>query len=147
MAPGSHYGFPTHVGNLGRAVMLLAPYDALFFHEPHLVDRFRAMLDLPVTTFPRAATRGTTGPRSRPAPSRTSSSPGTCIPAGLRLLERLTAKGIPVKVYGSGIPRWIGESPVRHMHAGRPVFAEEKARIFRSAAGVLNNLHPAEVGV
>ena len=30
-------------------------------------------------------------------------------------------------------------------HAGRPIWREEKARVFRSAAGVLNTLHPAEV--
>lgn len=134
------------MGSLGRAVMLIAPYDALFFHEPHLVDRFRATLDLPAYYLPEGC-----NPRHhRPAvPAGTEPYlviAGNMYPSRLRLLERLTAKGIPVKVYGGGIPRWIGDSPVRHMHAGHPVFAEEKARIFRSAAGVLNNLHPAEVG-
>jgi spore maturation protein CgeB len=55
------------------------------------------------------------------------------------------AKGIPVRTYGGAIPRWIGGSAVRDIHAERLIFAAEKARIFRSAAGVLNNLHPGEI--
>jgi len=34
--------------------MLLAPYDAIFFKEPILTDRLRAMLDLPVYYLPEA---------------------------------------------------------------------------------------------
>ena len=137
--------FPDAVVNLGRALMLMAPYDALFFKEPHLVDRLRAMLDLPVFYLPQAC-----NPRChRPAvPAGTEPClviAGNMYPSRLRLLERLVAKGIPVRAYGTAIPRWIGDSPVRGIHAGRPVWTEEKARVFRSAAGVLNNLHPAEV--
>jgi spore maturation protein CgeB len=66
-------------------------------------------------------------------------------PSRVLLLERLIAKGIPVRTYGGGIPRWIGDSPVRTIHTACPIFAEEKARVFRSAAGVLNNLYPGEV--
>jgi spore maturation protein CgeB len=137
--------FPDAVSNLGRAVMLLAPYDALFFHEPHLVDRLRATLDLPVYYLPQGC-----NPRHhRPAvPAGTDPHlviAGNMYPSRVRLLERLTAKGIPVRAYGSPIPRWIGDSPVRGIHAGYSIFTDEKARVFRSAAGVLNNLHPAEV--
>ena len=42
------FWFPDHVANLGRQLMLLAPYDAVFFKEPFLTDRLRAMLGLPV---------------------------------------------------------------------------------------------------
>ena len=137
--------FPDHVANLGRALMLMAPYDALFFKEPHLVDRLRAMLDLPVYYLPEAC-----NPRChRPAvPAGTEPYiviAGNMYPSRVLVLQRLMAKGIPVKAYGSAIPRWIDNSPVRDIHAGRPIFAEEKARVFRSAAGVLNNLYPAEV--
>ncbi len=30
-------------------------------------------------------------------------------------------------------------------YAGHPVFGHDKARVFREAAAVLNNLHPAEM--
>ena len=139
------FWFPDHVASLGRALMLMAPYDALFFKEPHLVDRLRAMLDLPVYYLPEAC-----NPRfHRPAvPAGTEPYlviPGNMYPSRVRLLERLIAKGIPVRAYGGPMPRWITGSPVRGIHAGRPVWAQEKARVFRSAAGVLNSLHPAEV--
>lgn len=137
--------FPDAVSNLGRAVMLIAPYDAFFFHEPHLVDRLRATLDLPVYYLPQGC-----NPRHhRPAvPAGTEPHlviAGNMYPSRVRLLERLMAKGITVRAYGSPIPRWIGDSPVRRIHAGYSIVTQEKARVFRSAAGVLNNLHPAEV--
>lgn len=137
--------FPDALINLGRAHMLMAPYDALFFKEPHLVDRLRAMLDLPAYYLPEGC-----NPRfHRPAvPAGTEPHlviAGNIYPSRVRLLERLIAKGIPVRTYGGAIPRWIGDSPVHDMHTARPIFAEEKARVFRSAAGVLNNLHPGEI--
>jgi spore maturation protein CgeB len=138
--------FPDAVVNLGRALMLLAPYNALFFKDPDLVDRLRATLDLPVYYLPQAC-----NPRCHRPTVPAGTEPhlviaGNMYPSRVRLLERLMAKGIPLKVYGSAIPRWVGDSPVRDIHAKRPVFREEKARVFRSAAGVLNNLHPGEVG-
>lgn len=139
------FWFPDAVVNLGRAMMLMAPYDALFFKDRHLVDRLRSMLDLPVYYLPEAC-----NPRfHRPAiPAGTEPYlviAGNMYPSRVRLLERLMAKGIPVRAYGDAMPRWITGSPVQGIHAGRPVWAGEKARVFRSAAGVLNNLHPAEV--
>jgi spore maturation protein CgeB len=137
--------FPDAVANLGRALMLVAPYDALFFKEPHLVDRLRAMLDLPVYYLPEAC-----NPRFHRPMVPAGTEPylviaGNMYPSRVRLLERLIAKGIPVRAYGSPMPRWITDSPVRGIHAGRSVWTQEKADVFRSAAGVLNNLHPAEV--
>jgi spore maturation protein CgeB len=139
------FWFPDHVSNLGRQLMLLAPYDALFFKEPHLVDRLRATLDLPVHYLPEAC-----NPRwHRPlVPAGTEPYlviAGNMYASRVRLLERLIAKGIPLRLYGGGFPGWLGESTARSVHTGRCVLREEKARIFRSAAGVLNTMHPAEV--
>jgi hypothetical protein len=55
------------------------------------------------------------------------------------------AKDIPLKLYGGPFPRWIRDTPSRGVHAGRVVIGEEKARVFRGAVGVLNNLHPGEI--
>jgi len=66
-------------------------------------------------------------------------------PSRLLLLERLLAHGIPLRLYGAWFPRWVGETPLREVHTGRTVLGEEKARVFRSAAGVLNTMHPAEI--
>lgn len=139
------FWFPDAVMNLGRALMLLAPYDALFFKEPHLVERLRANLDLPVYYLPEAC-----NPRWHRPLVVAGSDPhlivaGNMYPSRVRLLERLIAKGIPLKLYGPAFPRWLGETTARSVHTGRCVYLDEKARIFRSAAGVLNNLHPAEI--
>jgi spore maturation protein CgeB len=139
------FWFPDAISNLGRSLMLAAPYDALFFKEPHLVERLRATLNLPVYYLPPSC-----NPRwHRPlVPAGTEPylvTAGNMYPSRVRLLERLIAKGIPLKLYGGGFPRWLGETPARSAHTGRYVSREEKARVFRSAAGVLNSMHPAEV--
>ncbi len=139
------FWFPDHVANLERQLMLLAPYDAVFFKEPHVVDRLRATLDLPVYYLPQGC-----NPRWHRPLIPAGTEPylvvaGNMYPSRVRLLERLIAKGIPLRLYGGGFPRWLGETPARAAHTGRCVFREEKARVFRSAAGVLNTMHPAEV--
>jgi spore maturation protein CgeB len=139
------FWFPDAVSNLGRQLMLLAPYDAIFFKEPFLTDRLRSMLDLPVYYLPQAC-----NPRWHRPVTPAGTEPclviaGNMYPSRVRLLDRLIAKGIPLRLYGGGFPRWIGETTARAVHTGRYITREEKARVFRSAAGVLNTMHPAEV--
>lgn len=139
------FWFPDSVANLGRQLMLLAPYDAIFFKEPWLTDRLRAMLDLPVYYLPEAC-----NPRWHRPVTPAGTEPylviaGSMYPSRVRLLDRLIAKGIPLKLYGGGFPRWIGETASGVAHTGRYLAREEKARVFRSAAGVLNTMHPSEV--
>lgn len=138
------FWFPDHVANIGRQLMLLAPYDALFFKEPQLVKRLRATLDLAVHYLPEAC-----NPRLHRSLVSGGTEPylvmaGNMYPSRVRLLERLIAKGIPLRLYGGAIPRWLGESAIRSVHTGQVIVGEEKARVFRSAVGVLNTLHPAE---
>jgi spore maturation protein CgeB len=139
------FWFPDAVSNLGRQLMLLAPYDALFFKDPHIVDRLRATLDMPVYYLPEAC-----NPRWHRPLSPAGTQPflvvaGNMYPSRVKLLDRLIDKGIPLQLYGTSFPRWIGDTPARKIHAGRCVFREEKAQVFRSAAGVLNTMHPAEI--
>ncbi len=139
------FWFPDHVANLERQFMLLAPYDAIFFKEPFLTDRLRAMLGLPVYYLPQAC-----NPRWHRPVTPAGTEPflvvaGNMYPSRVRLLERLIAKGIPLRLYGGGFPRWVGDTSARAMHTGRYITREEKARIFRSAAGVLNTMHPSEI--
>lgn len=137
--------FPDAVSNVGRQLMLLAPYDAIFFKEPDLVRRLRATLDLPVYYLPEAC-----NPRWHRPLTAASTEPylvvaGNMYPSRVRLIERLLAKGIPLKLYGGGFPRWIGETSARSAHTGRYLVREEKAQMFRAAVGVLNTMHPAEM--
>jgi spore maturation protein CgeB len=139
------FWFPDHVANLGRQLMLMAPYDALFFKEPHLVEHLRANLDLPVYYLPQGCNPEWHRPLVPAGSDPHLVIAGNMYPSRVRLLERLVAKGIPLKLYGSGFPRWLGDTPLEAAHSGRIVFREDKARAFRSAAGVLNTMHPAEV--
>jgi spore maturation protein CgeB len=139
------FWFPDAVSNIGRQTMLLAPYDAIFFKEPFIVDRFQAMLDLPVYYLPQACNPRWHRPLTEAGTDPFLVTAGNMYPSRVRLLERLMAKGIPIRLYGSGFPRWLRETSVSGTHMHRYVVREEKARIFRSAAGVLNTLHPAEV--
>ena len=137
------FWFPDHVGSIGRQLMLLAPYDAIFFKEPWLVDRLRATLDLQAYYLPQAC-----NPRWHRPVTPAGTEPclviaGSIYPSRTRLLDRLIAKGIPLRLYGSGFPRWIGETSCRAAHTGRYVAREEKAQVFRSAAGVLNTMQLA----
>ena len=54
--------FPDAVLNMGRQLMLLAPYDAIFMKEPHVVNRLRAVLR-PAAVLPAR------GVQSPPAPA------------------------------------------------------------------------------
>ena len=137
--------FPDHVVSMGRQFMLLAPYDAVFVKEPHVVDTLGPLLGKPLCYLPQAC-----NPRWHRPLVPVGTEPylviaGNMYPSRMLLLERLLAAGVPLKLYGGGFPRWIGRTPLRAVHAGRPVFGEEKARVFRSAAGVLNTMYPAEI--
>jgi len=138
------FWFPDHVGTMGRQLMLLAPYDALFFKEPRVVERVRDLLGIPVYYLPQAC-----NPRWHTPAAEPGTEPYLVIASGqhpgrLRLLERLIAKDIPLRLYGNGFPRWIGETTARGVHTGQYVAREEKARVFRSAAGVLNTMNIGE---
>jgi spore maturation protein CgeB len=139
------FWFPDAVSNFGRQMMLLAPYDAIFFKEPHVVERLRATLDLPVYYLPQACNPRWHRPLVPPGTEPYLVIAGNMYPSRVRLLERLVAKGIPLRLYGAGFPRWVGETSARSAHTGRSVVREEKAQVFRSAAGVLNTMHPAEI--
>jgi spore maturation protein CgeB len=139
------FWFPDAVSNLGRQLMLLGEYDALFFKDPLLVRRLQAMLDLPVHYLPQGC-----NPRWHKPVGPAGTEPylvlaGNMYPSRVRLLDRLIEKGIPLRLYGGGFPRWAGPTKARSAHTGQCIFREEKALVFRQAAGVLNNLHPAEM--
>ena len=139
------FWFPDSVANLGRQLMLLAPYDAIFFKEPYLADRLQATLGLPVYYLPEAC-----NPRWHRPVTPAGTEPclviaGNMYPSRVRLVERLIAKGIPLRLYGGGFPHWVGETAARAVHTGCYVAREEKARVFRSAAGVLNIMNLSEM--
>lgn len=139
------YWFPDAVVNLGRFSAIVAPYDALFFKEPILIERLRAMLDLPVFYLPEACNPVWHRPPEGLPVSDHIVVVGNMYPSRTLLLRRLVDAGLNLRLYGGGFPRWLKDDRLAARHAGRYVRREEKAAIFRSAAAVLNNLHPGEI--
>jgi len=135
--------FPDAVVNLGRMLMLLAPYDALFFKDPELVVRLRDMLQLPVHYLPQACNPRWHKPGAREPVARHLVVVGNSYGSRVRQLELLLSAGIPFRIYGPPLPRWAGYK-LQRCHTGRYVTRSDKAQIFRQAAGVLNNMHLGE---
>jgi len=137
--------FPDHLANLDRQLMLMADYHRVYFKDPLLVDRIRALTDLPVAYLPEACNPHWHFPRGEPARIREIIVAGNMYPMRVRLLDRLHADGIPLRLYGARFASWIPQRPVMARHAGKAVVRQEKAEVFRSASGVLNNLNPSEL--
>jgi spore maturation protein CgeB len=137
--------FPDCVSNLGRQMMLVAPYTALFFKDPLLVERLCDTLDQPAWYLPEACNPRIHRPVGEAGEQRAIVVVGNTYPSRIMLLRRLCDAGIPVVVYGGATPRWALEWMPPGLHTGRAVFGEDKARVFRGHAAVLNNLHPAEM--
>lgn len=137
--------FPDAISNLGRQLMFVAPYDALFFKEPVLVRRARSVLGAPAHYLPEAC-----NPRWHTPPAATDLEPvvvvaGNFYASRVALLERLAKAGVPLRLYGNPLPRWLPAPTLAGLHTGRYIARAEKARVFRSAAAVLNNLSPQEI--
>jgi spore maturation protein CgeB len=137
--------FPDALSNLDRQLMLMADYDRVYFKDPMLVERVRALTSLPVAYLPEACNPHWHFPRGEPGRVREIVVAGNMYPTRVRVLDRLHADGIPLRLYGAPFARWIPARPVMARHAGRVVLTHEKAEVFRSATAVLNNLHPSEL--
>lgn len=136
--------FPDAVSNLGRMLAIRASFDALFFKEPFLVDRVREVLGRPAHYLPQCCNPHWHHPRFGSGSEPSIAVVGNYYPWRVSLLERLAHAGLPLALYGSAIPRWLHSEEVRRMHRGAYVTREQKAKIFRESAAVLNMLHPAE---
>lgn len=136
--------FPDALSNLGRQFMFLARYDLLCFKDPVLVERCESLLGLPVLYLPEACNPAWHRPPAI-AWEPVIVAVGNLYPARFRLLERLAATGLPLRLYGPPPARWLNGGTLSGYHTGQYVAREEKAAVFRSAAAVLNNLHPAEM--
>jgi spore maturation protein CgeB len=125
----------------------VADYDALFFTDTAIVDRYRRTLGLNAFFLPEAC-----NPRwHRPLGDLAGPQPPSVLVAGnvyatrFVLLRELLRRGIEVTIYGGAWARWLPSDPeLRHRYTGSYLAREDKARAFRSACVVLNSLSPQE---
>jgi spore maturation protein CgeB len=136
--------FPDHVGNLGPLWMFEAPYRALFFKEPLIVESARDLLGLNAHYLPQCCDPTIHGPVDGPF-EPTVAVVGNMYATRVRLLQRLVDDGIPLKLYGGLRSKALAGSPLIELHSGRYLRGREKSLVFRNSAAVLNNMYPAEV--
>jgi spore maturation protein CgeB len=147
--------YPDSVANLLREWVALSPYDALFFKEPVVVRQFSDILGLPVHYLPQSCNPIWHRPPDPLADSSAGDDAGEAsghlVVAGnlyatrARLLSLLLDSGVPLKIYGPPPSKRIRDPRIQAAHAGRYITREDKARVFRSSAAVLNSMHPAEI--
>lgn len=138
------FWFPDSPGNVRKETYLFAGYDALFFKDSVMVERYRKTLGLNAHFLPQGCNprwHRPVGPLAGPARPPSVVVAGNMYATRFVLVEELVRRGLDVKVWGSSWSRWLpANERVRAGYQGRPVFREEKARTFRSASVVLNNV-------
>jgi spore maturation protein CgeB len=140
--------FPDCLVNFGRAFFMNAPYDGLFFKDPFIVHRLKDVLTNPVYYLPECF-----NPAKHCVPDVVESelaayrcdvtTAGTQHSWRVALFRHLAEYN--VKIWGPPGPLWLDVGPVAKMYQGRPVHNQDKARAFRAAKIVLNNLHYGEM--
>lgn len=137
--------YPDAISNISRMAMIAAEYHALFIKDPLFVRRLAEVYGLPAVYLPEACNPDWHHPVGQPGVEPFIVVVGNLYPTRARLLARLQAVGIPLKLYGVNFPRWYDPGPLASLFTYSYVTREDKSRVFRQARGVLNNLHPAEM--
>lgn len=138
--------FPDHIANLGRQLMFASDYSRLYLKDPLLVERVSSVTGKSVAYLPEAC-----NPHWHiPANNAYGTDPGMVLagnmyPTRVLLLNRLAAAGVPLRLYGAGFPTWMPKGLAMAAHQKKFVVRAQKARAFRQATAVLNNLHPSEL--
>lgn len=145
LGPALALWYPDSVASTQRLAMVATDYDALFLKDALFVERLCEVYGMPAFYLPEACNPAWHRPVGEPASSPHIVVVGNLYATRIRLLTRLHDEGIPLKLYGSRFPRWYDPGTVSALPLGPFVTKLDKSRVFREAAGVLNNLHPAEM--
>lgn len=140
--------FPDALVNFGRGYFMNAPYDGLFFKDCYIPQALGDVLSSPVYYLPECF-----NPQQHwlpdeelghdPAYECDITTAGNQHSWRVACYKHLT--DYHVKLWGNPAPLWMSSGPVANMHQGRGVFCQDKARAFRGAKIVVNNLHYGEV--
>ena len=141
--------FPDAASNFGRAWFMLAPYDALFFKDPFIVRQLRTFLKTPVHYLPECFNPSRhVYDEPLTAGELATFSCDICTAGSLhanRIAFFSNLAEYEVQIWGSPPPAWAEPGPVHRMYQGRYVADQEKAKAWRAAKIVVNNLYVTEV--
>jgi spore maturation protein CgeB len=136
--------FPDHVNNLGRHDLFLAGYDRIYLKNPALVRQLTSIQGIAASYMPEACNSEWHKTDAVFGTEEVIVLAGNVHPTRAILLERMVRAGLPLRIYGPKRSAWVDFPALDAVHAGAWVRRSEKARVFRNARVVLNNLHPAE---
>ncbi len=140
--------FPDHLANFHRAFFLNADYDALFFKDPYIVNALGKILKIPIYYLPECCNpnRHCFQELSEEDYQKYGcdiTTAGNLHAYRAAFFSRL--KGYDVKIWGNPPPLWLDTHGIKSMLQNKFVANEEKAKAFRAAKIVINNLQPAEI--
>jgi spore maturation protein CgeB len=140
--------FPDAIVNFGRGFFMNAPYDALFFKDPFILHALGGALKSPVHYLPECFNPARHWVREEeigndPAYDCDITTAGNQHSWRVACYSHLS--DYRVKLWGNPAPLWLPVESVAAMHQGRGVYNQDKARAFRGAKIVVNNLHYSEV--
>lgn len=139
--------FPDYIGNL-KGYFANAPYDAVFFKDPFIVQTMKGFVSPPVYYLPECF-----NPLTHRLPDLEAGDLNAYIcditTAGNMHSYRVAffkqLEEYHVKLWGNPPPLWLQMESVNQMYQNKPVTNKEKAKAFRGARIVINNLHPGEM--
>lgn len=139
--------FPDALVNIGKGFFMSAPYDAVFFKDPYIVQALKDVLRSAVYYLPECF-----NPKRHFLPADDNIPKEYCCDvttAGNSHAWRVAfyshLNDYDTKLWGPAPPLWMRTGSVAAMHQGRPVLNEDKARAFLGAKVVVNNLHYGEI--
>jgi spore maturation protein CgeB len=140
--------FPDALSGIGRETWLTAGYDALFVTDAGLARRYRDLRGVNAHLMPEGCTPRWHRPPAGEVPGDAGLALlmlGSLYLSRFALLRRLTAAGVPLELRGGHVGRTVPREPwLEEVRTGGELEREAKARAFRRAAAVLNDLGTAE---
>ncbi len=143
--------FPDAFTSFGRGSFLLAPYEALFFQDPYMVERLRTSFSvdnihhLPQCCDPDYHKPVALSEADRVRYQADVATFGNYYPYRARLLEPLLGGDLKVKLWGARPPRWLHHR-ARDFWAGAVVLGDEKCKAMLACSIALNTNHYAGIG-
>lgn len=142
--------YPDAITNFGRGSFFLAPWNALFFQDPFIVDRFKTSLGFdnvyhlpqccdPVVHRPVPVTE-----EDRRKYGADVATFGNFYPYRAKLVEPLLTGDLVVKLWGARPPLWLHHK-VKEFWGGHEVQGEQKSKAMLSCKIALNTNHYAGI--
>jgi spore maturation protein CgeB len=140
--------YPDPIWSFQKHMFLNAPFDALFFKDPFIVDLLKRKLGAPVYYLPECYSpafmdAGAPDETADPRYAADICTAGNLYAYRIAFFRNLADKN--VRIWGLPPPLWMRLGAIEPMVERRFVAHGEKAKAFRSAKIVLNNLNPSEI--